>query len=418
MTLDYTVWGHDPITPTGAAAKFKLICNPDHLGGVGKNTDSLHYIEIGLAVRLYNLNVLICLAILFARCVTDTAVADTRSAETWFNSLVEQQRFQLQFGLTWTGEYAALIDGVFGEQTYKALVEFDAKSGGQPDGVLTEVQIQELQNRVGEEQRRLTMEQHSDPTSGLTYWVPKSVVSKRISGSLGDTWKSDSGDFEIASFRVPYSKSSFRQTFDNLTRPSQTRNVLYSTIGPTFFAISGILEGKSFYLFAFSTDKGSAGISVIWPVDQKDFRRVALGVAGTIDLLEGKVVQSAINPGTRSKTYKQPSRSSDHSDTSETNQQDGGGNTTSTRPNSSSAVTGWIDTSGLNRPEIEFAADQAGCQMYAQQVYFQSINQQQQVNPQAFGQSPLITFFGIAGSIAVKKKAYNACMLQHFWVHQ
>jgi hypothetical protein len=71
---------------------------------------------------------------------------------------------------------------------------------------------------------------------------------------------------------------------------------------------------------------------------------------------------------------------------------------------------GFRDTSGLDRPQTEFAADLAKCDMYGTQMYFQNLRTQQMFNP--YGNPGLL---GIGLSFFAKQQAIKQCMMAQSW---
>ena len=369
-------------------------------------------------MRVRGLTVILLAALASMLFVGAPVFADTSLSKQWFDALPERERLLVQSELTWLGHYSGLIDGTFGLETYQAIVGFDALSNKEIDGVLTAEQLTEFSNRVNSELSKLGATLHKDSQTGLGYLIPKSIMTTTTAGPNGDIWTSENGDYSVASFRVLSNKTRFEQVFRNLTTQSSSRTVLQSKLTPYYFTIGGFLDGKSFYLLGFSTGHGTQGISITWPVEQKNFDRIAHGIVASLHITDGAIVRSSIT--SKGTVEKKP--------VTETGQLQSGtsvvtedNNALSGAPqiaNIPSPIKGWQDVSGLERPAIEFNADDSGCNMYARNVYLQSVNQQKQINPQGFGQNGFVTLLGIAGSYAVKKKAYTECMQQHFWVRQ
>ena len=344
---------------------------------------------------------LICLAGLTSMLfIGAPAIGDTNLSQQWFEALSEQDRLLVQFELTWLGNYSGLVDGKFGLETYQAAVEFDALVGNETDGVLTPEQLLALKQRTEEELTKLGTEYHNDAGTGLQYLVPKSVMPTKSGRPNGDIWASASGEYAVTSFRVPYSKSSFEQVFRNLSTESTSRNILQDKLTEYYFTIGGFLDGKSFYLIGLNTDQGTRGISITWPIGQKDFTRISHGIAASLHMTSGALVRSSTtSQATVKKMPMSPALTS----------QSAAKSTASPTENMPSPIKGWQDVSGLGRPEIEFNADDSGCNMYARNVYIQSVNPSLRVNPQNNGEA-LGKLIGILGSYAVKRKSYTECM--------
>src|SRR5687767_13719780 len=65
----------------------------------------------------------------------DPAIETARAA---FEALPLAERKAVQEALVWLGDYSGMADGTFGRQTYEAVLAYQRRGKGNPDGVLDE----------------------------------------------------------------------------------------------------------------------------------------------------------------------------------------------------------------------------------------------------------------------------------------
>lgn len=207
---------------------------------------------------------IVCFSLAFFLFGIGTAVADFRASETWFNKLTEDQRADIQADLILLGFYDALVDGLFGPSTYKAISEFEVTRLVSSDGVLTTTDLNILSRKASEVYREFGFRVVRDTAGQMGLLIPTVILSERSSTALGNAYSSPDSGIILETVRKPTSSQSFIGLFRALSRPSSRRSITYASNLGNRFVISGRLDGRYFYAGFYSTPTESVGYSISW----------------------------------------------------------------------------------------------------------------------------------------------------------
>jgi hypothetical protein len=165
--------------------------------------------------------------------LNSSAEAGFDDSRAWFESLSQQDRFEVQINLVLVGTYDRLADGVFGPGTFRALVGFQAQRGDDNTGVLSGAQIDALRNAASRRYDELGFEEVKDNASGLGIFLPLKLLTGRddLSKSFetlaefaaGTTYASNDRGIELATVRVEKSTLSFADLYAALGTPTDAR---------------------------------------------------------------------------------------------------------------------------------------------------------------------------------------------------
>lgn len=207
---------------------------------------------------------IVCFSLAFFLFGIGTAVADFRASETWFNKLTEDQRADIQADLILLGFYDALVDGLFGPSTYKAISEFEVTRLVSSDGVLTATDLNILSRKASEVYREFGFRVVRDTAGQMGLLIPTVILSERSSTALGNAYSSPDSGIILETVRKSNSSQSFIGLFRALSRPSSRRSITYASNLGNRFVISGRLDGRYFYAGFYSTPTESVGYSISW----------------------------------------------------------------------------------------------------------------------------------------------------------
>ncbi|MBL4758894.1 MAG: hypothetical protein JKY32_15060, partial [Rhizobiales bacterium] len=192
------------------------------------------------------------------------AHADFESSKRQFDSQGFDDRFFQQVALILTGDYNGLADGLFGQNTYRALLSFQREMGYRQNGVLIRTQRERLIQRATAIYDELGIEFVEDPGAGIKLPIPTSLVSLTGRTLRGSMWSSPRDDIKIESVNIPTNEQSYFDIYSRMIVERPTRQVTYSTVQNGFFVVSGILEGRRFYLKFHDRGTHTRGFSISW----------------------------------------------------------------------------------------------------------------------------------------------------------
>jgi serine protease Do len=189
---------------------------------------------------------------------------DYHNAERWFRSLGYDERTVLQLALIWAGGYLGLIDGEFGQGTFAAIKAYQQSIGSTPNGVLSRAEWYTLVTKATSLMKKLGFEVVTDEATGLKLGLPLALVSSSGSTRRGFAWAAPDGSIEIESVSVPVAEQTYLELYEKLSRASDGRRIVYRTVKPDFFVISGDIGGRKFYLRFLAGPAATRGFSLVW----------------------------------------------------------------------------------------------------------------------------------------------------------
>jgi serine protease Do len=210
-----------------------------------------------VAVTLY-------VALFLVVMLASPALADFQSSKRQYESQNYNDRIFLQVALILTGDYNGLADGIFGQNTYRSLLSFQREMGYRQTGVLTRAQRERLNQRAAAIYAELGVEFVEDAEAGVSLPIPTSVVSRQGRTERGSIWASPRDDIEIETVGIPADEQSYFDIYSRMIAERPARQVTYSTVQNGFFVVSGILDGRNFYLKFSDLGTDTRGFSISW----------------------------------------------------------------------------------------------------------------------------------------------------------
>lgn len=155
-----------------------------------------------------------------------------------------------QEALTWTTDYEGLIDGKPGDETAKAIKQFQNKLGHGVTGVLTPAEHEALVKQGYAKRSQYRFEQVTDPVAGVSVGLPKSLLPATPSvKAWGKSWSSTKNGLSIDTLRFG-NDVSFRAPYDKL-KSANNRTIAYSRfVDDRWFVISAFEKDAAVYVRA------------------------------------------------------------------------------------------------------------------------------------------------------------------------
>lgn len=200
----------------------------------------------------------------FVLIMPGTARAGYGESEAWFKGLAPLDQAIIQTNLVLLGKYDGLIDGSFGQGTYKALLAFQSQHGGDASGVPSKAEIDELGKAASTIYGELGIAEVDDAGAGIAVYVPKNLLTVQSAARLGVFYRTPDGLFELQTVRMPASEQSFSDLYRSLSTNGPTRTVTYAAAGTNRFSVSGLLNGRFFYTRFYQDGQQSVGFSLSW----------------------------------------------------------------------------------------------------------------------------------------------------------
>lgn len=188
------------------------------------------------------------------------ASADYVGSRDWFNARTEADQRSLQGLMVLLGHYEGRIDGAFGRLTHDALVKYELSRGFNGDGILN-----------AEEERQLTVDALAvyaqfgfgtdltvDDATGIALPLAERVFVSHLETPNGTRWESADGRLSLETLAIP------EVPFEVLYRSLRAGEVVYETLDPKFFVVSGREGGQEYYTSFRSRKGGSVGFWLTW----------------------------------------------------------------------------------------------------------------------------------------------------------
>jgi serine protease Do len=207
-----------------------------------------------------------------------------RDAEQWFNSLALDVRAEIQFALIWVGAYNGLVDGQFGRRTHGSIVSFQQGIGARPAGILSPSDSDRLSAMAAQVMSEVGFDVISDPRTGLRLGLPLGLLPKSEPTRRGFAWWSPDRSIEVETVSIPVAEQSYVELYERMARERAGRRVTYRTLKPTFFIVSGQLDGtRNFYARFMPGPTATRGFSLAWDTSQSPMvDRVAVAMSSLL----------------------------------------------------------------------------------------------------------------------------------------
>jgi peptidoglycan hydrolase-like protein with peptidoglycan-binding domain len=206
--------------------------------------------------------------------LTGAARADFISSKAWFEALPAEERSQTQADLTLLGFYEYLVDGQFGNGTYKALLAFQRDEGLEPSGVLSPLAATRLLERASAVYANLGMNLVRDREGQAALIIPVALLTETTSTMRGNRYATEDGGIALETVRTPIGEQPFQLLFQDLRAPGNGRFITYSNFNDQRFVVSGKEGERSFYTMFQNAQTDSVGYSLSWTAENEDQARM------------------------------------------------------------------------------------------------------------------------------------------------
>ena len=187
-------------------------------------------------------------------------------APDWAEAMAVARRRLIQDGLVWSGHYDGMIDGRFGPRTIRAIERFQSSLGHEPTGRLTEAEVEILGARAEAAKRDTGYGIHDDAATGLTMGLPLRLVPYAGPVSHGSRFVSSDGRIDIELLRFG-PEENLRSLYRRLETSNPARQTTYSAVRDNWFVVTGLDDGREFYIRARQEPDGVAAFSTTWDRD-------------------------------------------------------------------------------------------------------------------------------------------------------
>ena len=200
----------------------------------------------------------------------------------------------IQLDLIWTGDLNTLPTGDFGKRTYDAVRAFQKRIKAPDTGILLPPERKVLTQHAAKFTDRYGFATLTE--RGLTIGYPAKVTTVRTDGKNGPHFASTKGDVTLDVLSLPSDKENFEALFARLKAERPGRKVSYSLLRPDFLVVSGVNDGKTFYLRFVRTQGDSKGFALGWdPALSPGFDRIAIAMAASMRLSGGEAASAQDN---------------------------------------------------------------------------------------------------------------------------
>ena len=187
-------------------------------------------------------------------------------APDWAEAMTLARRRIIQDGLIWSGHYDGMIDGRFGPRTIRAIERFQSSLGHEPSGRLTEPEIEILARRAEAAKHDVGYRTHNDAATGLILGLPLRLAPYSGPTDHGSRFASPDGRVDIELLRFGPDES-LRGLYERLEASGPARQTTYSALRDNWFVVTGLNDGREFYVRARQEPKGIAAFSTTWNSD-------------------------------------------------------------------------------------------------------------------------------------------------------
>lgn len=209
--------------------------------------------------------------------------ANYDQSKSWFYNQDFEGRVRIQLLLIFTGNYVAIVDADFGRRTYEAITSFQRERGFQPDGVLNQIELDQLYAEGGRTMSALGFQFRDEPATGVTFGIPENLFDTVSSTRHGKRWASNDNRVELEILRIPAYETNYKRLFERLTTEKSTRQIEYKLLRNAFFIVSGRNRNKKFYLRMMHTRTDTRGFSLSWDANLSNLMdRVAVAMSNSL----------------------------------------------------------------------------------------------------------------------------------------
>jgi len=233
-------------------------------------------------------------------CWPDAASAGVAGSQSWFAGLSKDDRIIVQVDLVLVGTYDALVDGVFGPSTFKALVAYQRSKGQQPTGVLSPSDLAGLKAEGGKVFNNLGFQEVKDEAADLDLYMPSAILTEKKSLEDGTDYSSADGVFDLKTSTVK-GPTAFGTLYAEASSSRDAIDVTYAANSGSTFSIAGKNGIRYFYKRFYQSGAGTSGYTLSWDRGWNDrgsvIATLMASLSGPLDQNQATIDQSASSAG-------------------------------------------------------------------------------------------------------------------------
>lgn len=211
-----------------------------------------------------------------------------------FERLDEAERKAVQNDLIWTGDFNGVAGGEYGRRTHDAMLAFERRSQGTPDGILTPAERAALKRDADAARLALRFMPLNDQITGIRIGLPSAVLTQRVVVDNGVVYRRQDGAVSLQLTRLPPAQD-FAELFERMKQDGPGRKVTYRLQRPDWFVVSGEEGARKFYTRLANGPDGVRGYTFRYPIDQaQTLDRIMIAIANTFEPFPGTDI--AANP--------------------------------------------------------------------------------------------------------------------------
>ena len=219
------------------------------------------------------------------------------AAQKSFDALPEAERRAVQEGLIWTGDFQAVITGVYGKRTQSAILAYAKKNNLPLNGLLDDKARAALEAAAAAAKKALLFAPVADKASGAVVSLPARLLTKASPGKSGTRYAAPDNSASLETFAQPLAEGDLAATFDRMKADAPGRKVVYKLLRPDFFVVSGEDGGQSFYT-RFAHAPGATGLRGYTlsyaPAARATFDKVSIAIANAFEPFPGAAATPAV----------------------------------------------------------------------------------------------------------------------------
>ncbi len=211
-----------------------------------------------------------------------------------YERLDEAERKAIQNDLIWTGDFNGVAGGEYGRRTHDAMLAFERRSQGTPDGILTPAERAALKRDADAARLALRFALLTDQATGIRIGLPAAVLTQRVAVDNGVVYRRQDGAVSLQLTKLPPAQD-FAELFERMRQDGPGRKVTYRLQRPDWFVVSGEEGARKFYTRLANGPDGVRGYTFRYPIDQaQTLDRIMIAIANTFEPFPGTDI--AANP--------------------------------------------------------------------------------------------------------------------------
>jgi len=197
------------------------------------------------------------------------AKADVADSQSWFSGLSQGDRVVVQVDLVLVGTYDALVDGVFGPSTFKAVIAYQRSRGHAPTGVLDPPSLAQLKAEGSAIFQSLGFQEVKDAPADLDLYLPSSILTEKEPLASGTHYSSADGVFDLKTNTIK-GPDAFGAVYAAASTSRDEVNVTYAANSGSTFSVAGKNGVRYFYERFYQSGDGTSGYTLSWDRGSND----------------------------------------------------------------------------------------------------------------------------------------------------